>query len=73
MGSKPKVKSVEPPKTYVAAEAPSPEQTAEAPVTAESAQTADERRMKRKGTSALKIDLNIGGTASDANGVNIPY
>ena len=72
MGSKPKVKSVEPPKTYVAAEAPSPEETAEAPVAAEAAQTADERRMKRKGTSALKIDLNIGGGGSYGNGVNIP-
>ena len=72
MGSKPKVKQVEPPKTYVAAEAPAPEETAEAPVAAEAAQTAEERRLKRKGTSALKIDLNIGG-ASNGNGVNIPY
>ena len=68
----PKAKTVEAPKTYVSAETPDPEETAEAPSVSEAAQTADERRGKRKGTSALTIDLNLGGT-SGTNPVNLPY
>ena len=70
----PKAKSVEPPKTYVSAETPAPEETAEAPSITDAAQTADDRRSKRKGTSALTIDLNLGGTSGGyTNPVNLPY
>lgn len=73
MGKSPSVKQVEPPKTYVQATAPDPEETAEAPSVNGSAQTADERAKKKKGTAALTIDLNLNGGSGMGGGVNVPY
>lgn len=73
MGGSPSVKQVEAPKTYVSAVAPDPEETAEAPTVSNSAQTADERAKKKRGTAALSIDLNLNNGAGVGGGVNVPY
>lgn len=76
MGKSPSVQQVEAPKTYVQATAPDPEETAEAPTVNGSAQTADERAKKKKGTAALTIDLNLNGGGNGmggGSGVNVPY
>ena len=73
-GSKPKVQQVQAP--VVAAAAPEPEETAEAPVVDEGAKRKTENRAKRKGTSALRIDLSIGGGdmggSGGSSGLSIP-
>jgi len=70
MGKSSSPKTVEPPKTYVQATAPEPEETAEAPTVSTTAQSTTERSKKKTGTAALKINLNIGGTSGSS--VNIP-
>lgn len=73
-GSKPKVQQVQAP--VVAATPPEPEQTAEAPVVDEGAKRKNENKARRKGTSALRIDLSIGGGnmggKGGASGLAIP-
>ena len=73
MGGGGHTSSTQPPKTYVQATAPEPEETAEAPVVTGSAQSADERSTKKKGTAALSINLNLGGGGTGGSPVNIPY
>ena len=66
--SKPKV--VEAPAPTVAATPPPPEETAEAPVINEGNKRKNQADSKRKGTSALRIDLNLGG--GNMGGATIP-
>ena len=72
--SKPKV--VEAPAPTVAATPPPPEETAEAPVINEGNKRKNQADSKRKGTSALRIDLNLGGGnmggAGGTSGLSIP-
>ena len=65
------MKTAEAPKQYVSAQAPEPEKTAEAPTLSETTQNNQDRLRRRSGTSALTIDLNIGGVGNDGRGVNL--
>lgn len=59
----------------VAATPPPAEPVAEAPVTNEGTKRSNSGETKRKGTSALKINLNLGGgmsTAGGTSGLSIP-
>lgn len=64
------------PTPTVAATAPPPETTAEAPVVNEGAKRQNQAQAQRKGTSALRIGLTLGGGMGGANGggqgVSIP-
>lgn len=70
--SKPKVTKA--PDPVVTPAAPPPEPTAEAPTPAnEGAKRTTERETKRRGTSSLRIDLNLGsGAGLGSNGLTIP-
>ena len=72
--SKPKV--VEAPQPQVAATPPPAEEVAEAPVVNEGAKRQNANSAKRKGTSALRINLNVGGvgggTGGGTSGLPIP-
>lgn len=72
--SSPKVQSA--PAPTVAATPPPVEQVAEAPVTNEGSKRSKTGAAQRKGTSALKINLNLGGgnmgAAGGTSGLSIP-
>ena len=67
---------VEAPTPTVAATAPPPENTAEAPVVNEGAKRQSNAASQRKGTSSLRIGLTLGGgmggTNGESQGVSIP-
>lgn len=68
--SKPKVTQV--PDPVITPAAPPPEPVATAPVTQdEGVKRTGDRESKRKGTSSLRIDLNLGDVPS-SNGLSIP-
>ncbi|WP_291448856.1 hypothetical protein [Desulfovibrio sp.] len=72
--STPEVQQVAAP--TVAATPPPAEPVAEAPVTNEGAKRSKSGETKRKGTSALRINLNLGGgnmgAAGGTSGLSIP-
>lgn len=72
--STPKVQTVAAP--TVVATPPPVEQVAEAPVTNEGSKRSKTGETQRKGTSALKINLNLGGgnmgAAGGTSGLSIP-
>lgn len=70
-GSKPTVTKA--PEPTVAATAPPPEETAEAPVIDETSKR-KQSQSQRRGTSALRINLNIGGgnMGGGTSGLSIP-
>ena len=67
---------VEAPTPTVAATAPPPENTAEAPVVNEGTKRQNQAQAQRKGTSSLRIGRTLGGGMGGANGgsqgVSIP-
>ncbi|WP_302262029.1 MULTISPECIES: hypothetical protein [Desulfovibrio] len=71
--SKPKV--VEAPQPQVAATPPPAEEVAEAPIINEGAKRQNANEAKRKGTAALRINLNmggVGGAGGGTSGLSIP-
>lgn len=71
--SKPKV--VEAPQPQVAATPPPAEEVAEAPIINEGAKRQNANEAKRKGTAALRINLNMGGVGcagGGTSGLSIP-
>lgn len=73
-GSAPKPRVTAAPTPTVAATPPPVEETAQAPITNEAATRRDDALSRRKGTSALKIALSLGGV-NGGNGLgslNIP-
>lgn len=56
----------------VAATAPPVEDTATAPEVSEETIKRTGANSQKKGTSALKINLNVGGTSSSGSGLSIP-
>ena len=68
----PDVKPSPPPQ--VAATPPPPEEVAQAPAMNEGEKRKNQTDSQRKGTSALRINLNIGGTGGNGgtNGLSIP-
>lgn len=76
-GSKPSAPAVQQaPAPTVAATPPPPEEVAEAPAINEGAKRKNANNSKRKGTSALRIDLSIGGGdmggGGGTSGLSIP-
>lgn len=67
--SKPKPKVIKAPDPIYTPAPPPPEPTAEAPVMNEQVKRTKERKAKKSGTSALRIDLNLGG---GSGGLSIP-
>lgn len=67
-GSPSKPSVVEAPKPTVAATPPPAEEVAEAPVINEGAKRQNANEAKRKGTAALRINLNMGGVGGGAGG-----
>lgn len=65
--STPKVQAA--PAPTVAATPPEPEQVAQAPEVSDSSQMKNTTNNKRKGTSALRIQLNVGGMGGGTSGL----
>ncbi|MDM8214771.1 hypothetical protein QUW15_01120 [Desulfovibrio piger] len=76
--SAPSVQSA--PAPTVAATPPEPEETAEAPEMSETARNQESNSGRRRGASALRIDLNVGGVGGagsygnggGGNGLSLP-
>lgn len=68
--SSPSTPEVQPAKApVVAATPPEPEQVATAPTVSDNSQMKSNTNSKRKGTSALRIQLNVGGMGNTAAGL----
>lgn len=68
--SKPKPMIQPAPQPQVAATPPPAEEVAEAPVTNEGSKREQQVASNRKGTSALRINLNLGGMGQQAGGTS---
>lgn len=69
-GSPSSPKVVEAPKPVVAATPPPAEEVAEAPVTNEGSKRSNTMDANRKGTAALRINLNMGGMDAQPGGTS---